>query len=258
MNLIIDQGNTAVKVALFKAQKQVFFNTYTAENFQQQLMKEVNLTEIQQAIIASVVAEAETRFSFLKKYLPHVIFASSTMPLPFVNKYATPQTLGVDRLALIAGAIQLFPNRNILVISAGTCITFDVVTQKNEYLDGAIAPGIAMRLKAMHQFTSKLPLLEQQDFDNEQFIGNTTESCMLSGVYTNGVREIEGVIVQYEEKFANLAVILTGGNQKYLQERIKKPIFANSFVLLEGLNNILEYQKQTQHSINGQLKQYDE
>ena len=251
MNLIIDQGNTAVKVALFKAQKQVFFNTYTAENFQQQLMKEVNLTEIQQAIIASVVAEAETRFSFLKKYLPHVIFASSTMPLPFVNKYATPQTLGVDRLALIAGAIQLFPNRNILVISAGTCITFDVVTQKNEYLGGAIAPG-------MHQFTSKLPLLEQQDFDNEQFIGNTTESCMLSGVYNNVVREIEGVIVQYEEKFANLAVILTGGNQKYLQERIKKPIFANSFVLLEGLNNILEYQKQTQHSINGQLKQYDE
>jgi len=81
---------------------------------------------------------------------------------------------------------------------------------------------------------------------------------MLSGVYNNVVREIEGIIVQYEEKFANLAVILTGGNQKYLQERIKKPIFANSFVLLEGLNNILEYQKQTQHSINGQLKQYDE
>ena len=125
-------------------------------------------------------------------------------------------------MALIAGAIRLFPNRNTVVISAGTCITFDVVTQRKEYLGGAIAPGIAMRLKAMHQFTSKLPLLEQQDFDNEQFIGNTTESCMLSGVYNNVVREIEGVIVQYEEKFANLAVILTGGNQKYLQERIKK------------------------------------
>ena len=99
---------------------------------------------------------------------------------------------------------------------------------------------------------------EQQDFDNEQFIGNTTESCMLSGVYNNVVREIEGIITQYEEKFANLAVILTGGNQKYLQERIKKPIFASSFVLLEGLNSILEYQKEMQHSINGQFKQYDE
>ena len=81
---------------------------------------------------------------------------------------------------------------------------------------------------------------------------------MLSGVYNNVVREIEGIITQYEEKFANLAVILTGGNQKYLQERIKKSIFASSFVLLEGLNSILEYQKEMQHSINGQFKQYDE
>ena len=258
MNLIIDQGNTAVKVALFKKQELVFFNTYSAEDFQQQLLKEIDFNEVQEVIIASVVTGAETHFSFLKNHIPHVVFASSTMPLPFLNKYATPQTLGVDRLALIAGAIRLFPNRNTLVISAGTCITFDVVTQRKEYLGGAIAPGIAMRLKAMHQFTSKLPLLERQDFDTEQFIGNTTESCMLSGVYNNVVREIEGVISQYDEKFADLAVILTGGNQKYLQERIKKPIFASSFVLLEGLNSILEYQKEMQHSINGQFKQYDE
>ena len=188
MNLIIDQGNTAVKVALFKKQELVFFNTYSAEDFQQQLLKEIDFNEVQQVMIASVVTGAETRFSFLKKHIPHVVFASSTMPLPFLNKYATPQTLGVDRLALIAGAIRLFPNRNTLVISAGTCITFDVITQRKEYLGGAIAPGIAMRLKAMHQFTSKLPLLEQQDFDTEQFIGNTTESCMLSGVYHNTIR----------------------------------------------------------------------
>ena len=254
MNLIIDQGNTSVKVALFKKQELVFFNTYSAEDFQQQLLKEVNLADVQQAIIASVVTDAEKRFSFLNNYLPTVIFASNAMALPFTNSYATPQTLGIDRLALVAGAVKQFPERNVLVIDAGTCITFDVVTLRKEYLGGAIAPGIAMRLKAMHQFTSKLPLLEQQDFDNEQFIGNTTESCMLSGVYNNVVREIEGVITQYEEKFANLVVILTGGNQKYLQERIKKPIFASSFVLLEGLNCILECQKEMQHSINGQYK----
>ena len=118
MNLIIDQGNTAVKVALFKKQELVFFNTYSAEDFQQQLLKEIDFNEVQEVIIASVVTGAETRFSFLKNHIPHVVFASSTMPLPFLNKYATPQTLGVDRLALIAGAIRLFPNRNILVISS--------------------------------------------------------------------------------------------------------------------------------------------
>ena len=242
MNLIIDEGNTSIKVALFKKGIQTFFLSFAKEGFQESFLSNVPLNEVTHCIIASVVTGVKERFSFLEQLLPDVLYLTAETPVPFVNKYATPHSLGIDRLALVAGAVTRFPNRNVLIIDAGTCITFDIVTDRKEYLGGAIAPGIAMRLKAMHHFTSKLPLVSEQFFDTEQFIGNTTESCMLSGVYHNVVCEIEGVIKKYEAKFPSLITILTGGNQNYLQERIKNQIFAGSYVLLEGLNAILEYQ----------------
>ena len=97
-----------------------------------------------------MVTEVKERFSFLEQLLPDVLYLTAETPVPFVNKYATPHSLGIDRLALVAGAVTRFPNRNVLIIDAGTCITFDIVTDRKEYLGGAIAPGIAMRLKAMH------------------------------------------------------------------------------------------------------------
>ena len=208
MNLVIDEGNTLIKVAVYDRGKQQFFEAFEKDNFQQQFLARVPLQGCTHAIIATVVAEAE------------------------------------DRIALVAGAVSRFPQHNTLIIDAGTCLTFDFVNKKNEYLGGAIAPGIAMRLKAMHHFTSKLPLISEQDFDNQQFIGTNTQDCMLSGVYNNIVCEIDSVIAQYTQKYPDLTTILTGGNQIYLEKRIKNRIFAGSFVLLEGLNAMLEYQKQ--------------
>ncbi|GET46100.1 type III pantothenate kinase [Capnocytophaga felis] len=244
MNLVIDEGNTAVKVAVFQNQEKIFFQVFSKNNFQKEILQVVDFDEVDFCIVASVVKSVEERFSFLKEKIKSVLFVNSQTPMPFINKYATPNTLGIDRLALMGGAVSLYPNQNVLVIDAGTCITFDIMTAKGEYLGGAIAPGIAMRLKAMHEFTSKLPLIpEQKNFNIENFIGNSTESCILSGVYHNVVREIEGVITQYEEKFKDLTTILTGGNHIYLVNNIKNCIFANSFFLLEGLNAILEWQK---------------
>lgn len=246
-NLIVDEGNTAVKIALFAAGKCTLFSTFSKEDLTSIFATKVSLKGVQRAIVASVVAGAEQRWDFLKALIPEVLIASNTMLLPFKNLYATPHTLGVDRIALVAGAQQHFPNTDVLVIDAGTCITFDFINRQGEYLGGAIAPGIAMRLKAMHHFTSQLPLIEEQDFDTEQFIGNSTQSCMLSGVYHNTVCEIEGVIAAYLEKYPALQVVLTGGQQFYLHERIKYQIFASSLVLLEGLNALLEYQLQANH-----------
>ncbi|GIJ94776.1 type III pantothenate kinase [Capnocytophaga stomatis] len=243
MNLVVDEGNTAVKVAVFQNQEKIFFQVFSKNNFQEEILQVIDFDKIKSCIVASVVEKVEERFFFLKEKIKSVLFVNSQTPMPFINKYATPNTLGIDRLALMAGAVSLHPNQNVLVIDAGTCITFDIMTAEGEYLGGAIAPGIAMRLKAMHEFTSKLPLIPEQEFDIENFIGNSTESCMLSGVYHNVVREIEGVIAQYEEKFESLTTILTGGNHLYLVKNIKNCIFASSFFLLEGLNAILEWQK---------------
>lgn len=244
MNLVIDEGNTLIKVAVYDGSKQQFFEAFEKDNFQQQFLARVPLQGYTHAIIATVVAEAEERFSFLSSLVSHCVMMSAQTPVPFTNRYATPHSLGIDRIALVAGAVSRFPQHNTLIIDAGTCLTFDFVNKKNEYLGGAIAPGIAMRLKAMHHFTSKLPLISEQDFDNQQFIGTNTRDCMLSGVYNNIVCEIDGVIAQYTQKYPDLTTILTGGNQIYLEKRIKNRIFAGSFVLLEGLNAILEYQKQ--------------
>ena len=244
MNLVIDEGNTLIKVAVYDGGKQQFFEVFEKDNFQQQFLTRVPLQGCTHAIIATVVAEAEKRFSFLSSLVSHYVMMSAQTPVPFTNRYATPHSLGIDRIALVAGAVSRFPQHNTLIIDAGTCLTFDFVNKKNEYLGGAIAPGIAMRLKAMHHFTSKLPLISEQDFDNQQFIGANTQDCMLSGVYNNIVCEIDGVIAQYTQKYPDLTTILTGGNQIYLEKRIKNRIFAGSFVLLEGLNAILEYQKQ--------------
>lgn len=243
MNLIIDEGNSSIKVAMFENQKPISFHTFTKSNFQEEITQEINFSKITDCIVASVVENASERFSFLHKNIKSVLFVNAQTPMPFVNKYTTPNTLGIDRLALMAGAITLYPKQNVLVIDAGTCITFDLMTEKGEYLGGAIAPGIAMRFRAMHEFTSKLPLVEEQDFDIQNFVGNSTKMCMLSGVYNNIVCEIEGVIAKYEHLFENLTIILTGGNHLFLVNNIKNRIFANSFFLLEGLNAILEWQK---------------
>jgi len=220
LNLVIDEGNTLIKVAVYDSGKQQFFESFEKDNFQQQFLARVPLQGCTHAIIATVVAEAEERFSFLSSLVSHCVMMSAQTPVPFINRYATPHSLGIDRIALVAGAVNRFPQHNTLIIDAGTCLTFDFVNKKNEYLGGAIAPGIAMRLKAMHHFTSKLPLIN------------------------NIVCEIDGVIAQYTQKYPDLTTILTGGNQIYLEKRIKNRIFAGSFVLLEGLNAILEYQKQ--------------
>lgn len=242
MNLIIDEGNTLTKVALYEEGTQHFFKAFEKETFEKAFWEEVPLEGVTQAMIASVTKGAEERFSFLKPYM-RVLYLTALTPVPFVNRYATPHSLGTDRIALVVGAMKRYPQRNVLVIDMGTCITFDLITCEKEYLGGAIAPGIGMRLKAMHQYTDKLPLIEEQPFDTENFIGNNTTNCMLSGVYHNALCEIEGVKAAYEQRFEQLVTILTGGNHFYLAERIKSTIFAHSFVLLEGMNAILEYQK---------------
>ncbi|CEN54607.1 type III pantothenate kinase [Capnocytophaga canis] len=244
MNLIIDQGNTKIKVALFEKQTLIVNEVFSDVDYAEKISNIIDNHPIKKGIVASVVKDAESRYSFLNAKIQQLVFVNSETPMPFLNEYATPKTLGVDRLALMAAAVNQFPNQNVLVIDAGSCITFDMMTSDGVYVGGAIAPGIQMRLRAMHEFTSKLPLIEQQNFDISHFIGKSTRDCMLSGVYHNVVCEIEGVIARYEQQFKNLTIILTGGDHLYLVENIKNRIFAKSFFLLEGLNAILEQTKE--------------
>jgi len=174
-----------------------------------------------------------------KKY--ELIALTHKTKIPFRNEYATPTTLGVDRIALISAAATQYPNEHVLVIDAGSCVTYDFLSDENKYLGGAIAPGVNMRYKAVNTFTANLPLLETEA--PEYFIGNTTEQSLHAGIFQGMIFEIQGFIQAYREKYPDLTVILTGGDAQLLQKNLKKGIFANSNFLLEGLQYILELNK---------------
>lgn len=240
MNLIIDIGNTRVKVAVFEEVTIVDVVVFDRVKIISEIKKIIKKYKIKNAIASSVALLSTKKIEKLKS-LVEILFVSSHLEVPFQNLYATPTTLGVDRIALVFGAFVKYPQKNVLIIDAGTCITFDFLTKKGEYLGGAISPGIEMRYKSLHAFTSKLPLLSINKPDS--FVGDSTNECINSGVVNGVIQEIDGVINQYKKKYLDLTVVLTGGDTNFLSKQLKSSIFANQNFLLEGLNEILNFNK---------------
>ena len=235
MNFIIDQGNTFSKLAVFEKDKLLFSETVKEINHEI-INKFISDKPIKRAIISSVRECLDE--NMLKKY--NLIRLTHLTPLPLQIKYKTPETLGVDRIAASVGAHIGCRNTNLLIIDIGTCVTFDFVNSKNEYLGGAIAPGFEMRFKALNYFTGKLPLVV---FDKKQLklIGDTTDSSIISGVYNGMKNEIEGVINNYMAQYEALKIVVTGGDTNLFDLEPKNRIFADEFLVVKGLNEILNY-----------------
>ena len=239
MILVVDVGNTRIKAAVFEGATLfeifVFSKTELKKNIENILK---NFEKISDMVISSVGDVEKLSFLQYNKVL-NVHFLSHEHSFPFHNCYATPTTLGIDRMVLAAGATLQFPNQNRLVIDAGTCVTYDFVDEKNNYLGGAIAPGLRLRYEALHNFTAKLPLLSLESPNN--FIGTSTSECIHSGVVNGFFYEIDGLIAEYKARYSNFIIILTGGDTDFLAKRLKNTIFANSNFLLESLNQTFQY-----------------
>ncbi len=240
MNLIIDIGNTRIKTAVFKDNTLLEKKNILKIDFISLLEKISGKYHITHTILSSVGELHKEEADFIHNLFKPLVLNNRTK-IPFINNYASPNTLGVDRIALIAAAVQLYPSENVLVVDAGSCITFDFVNKKKEYNGGAISPGIEMRYKAIHTFTANLPELTKSDEIPK--IGNTTKNAIHLGVENGIIQEIEGVIKQYKAKYSKLTIVLTGGDTIFLAKNIKSTIFANPNFLLEGLNSILIYNK---------------
>lgn len=241
MNLIIDVGNTSVKVAVFEQNTIIFSVVFDKKIILSELKKIIRKYKITDGIMSSVASISEKKIEKIQKLIK-LRLVSSTTKVPFINLYKTPKTLGVDRIALVCSAVTKYPNKNVLVIDAGTCITFDFVNSKSEYLGGAISLGINLRYKALHSFTAKLPLLEKKETNN--FIGKSTEESIHSGVVNGVVKELDGIIKDYKEKYGNLTAVLTGGDTNFLSKQLKSSIFANQNFLLYGLNQLLIFNEE--------------
>ncbi len=241
MNLVIDAGNTHIKFAVFRRDVLLHVETSPEAGFADHIKSLFEqYPNIERAIISSV-SNLQDYAADVVSVFCEVYVLSPRSKIPFKNSYATPQTLGPDRLALATAAFFENPKGNTLVIDAGTCITYDVVNDYGEYLGGAISPGLYMRYNALHEFTERLPKLTPENILD--FIGNATESSIHSGVVNGLCLEIDGVIEQYKSRFQDLTVILTGGDAQFLSKRLKSTIFAHSNFLLKGLNQLLDYNK---------------
>ena len=240
MNLAIDVGNTRVKMAVFVDDKMIEYFVFQSSKIVSEIKTIKSKFDVNNAIISNVAAISETKFEKIQKIIP-LLTVSSSIAIPFYNNYKTPNTLGADRIALVCAAVKNFPQQNVLVIDAGTCITYDFVDQNATYFGGAISPGIEMRFKALHFFTGKLPLMEKSILDN--FIGQNTHESINSGVVNGVIQEIEGVIGQYKQQFNDFTIVLTGGDTNFLSKQLKSSIFANQNFLLEGLNELLIFNK---------------
>lgn len=238
-NLVIDIGNTRTKVALFEKDEIIVrFQTDTlSKNDIYSLTEDYPFIEC--AIVSTVRNDAKELLEFLKNIIAFVVELDHKTVLPIVNKYETPETLGKDRLAAAIGANKTFPNHNILIIDAGTAITYDFVNENNEYTGGFITPGLNMRYKALHHFTEKLPLLQpSKPFD---FIGNNTSNSITGGIQYGIEGEIQRMIAYFSPIKGELKIILTGGDIKYFEKLLKNHKFVAREITLLGLNTILDF-----------------
>ena len=242
MNLIIDVGNTNVKLAVFNQDEKMIDKCVVKAAYLKSSVKKIvkEYSSIKHVILSSVGKLKASDIDYIESSFSTLTLDSKTK-LPFKNLYKTPETLGVDRIALVCASVRQYPNNNVLIIDAGTCITFDFITDNNEYLGGAISPGIRVRYQSLNNLTANLPLLDTKMPKN--IIGDTTENSIHSGIIYGVLNEIDGVISEYKVKYHDLTVILTGGDAKFLSKQLKSSIFANSNFLLEGLNFILDFNK---------------
>lgn len=238
MNLIIDIGNTRTKVAIFS--KGELIKSFATDSFELVDVLELksDYPELERAIISSVKYNSNELLKSLKTELEYVIELEQQTFIPIDNLYETPQTLGKDRIAAAVGANKVFPNQNVLVIDAGTAITYDFVNEKNQYLGGFISPGLSMRFKALNHFTDKLPLLKPGE--PKIISGKNTNEAIQGGIQYGLEGEIQRIIHYFSEGESELKIILSGGDLKYFEKLLKSYKFVALEIILLGLNTILD------------------
>ncbi|HEX6168645.1 MAG TPA: type III pantothenate kinase [Chitinophagaceae bacterium] len=238
--LCFDFGNTRLKVALFQNAK--LTEVIVIENDGIETIESIlNRSDSQKTILSSVInhnPEIETLLGEKTKFhkLNHL------SKLPFTTPVGKPETIGADRLALAAAAVYFFPKQHNLVIGMGSCITYNFINADHEFLGGGISPGMEMRMKALNQFTAKLPIVKPDG--NLPLVGYDTVTNILSGVVMGMAKEIDGFVDAYKERYGNFNVHLTGGDLVYLAPHLKNQIFADPELIFKGLYAISEVNNQ--------------
>ena len=235
MNMVIDAGNSLTKIGIFEKDRLHRKEEFTSP---EEVKKFLHAFPVQHLILGSVTRVQEEILLFAKVSGTQMILTHN-LPIPITNTYATPETLGVDRLAAACGAWLHYPREASLVIDAGTCINYEFINANGEYIGGAISPGVNMRFQSMHQLTARLPSISPRQ--GVSLVGNSTASCLQSGVMNGVLEEINGISARYRKDHPGIRVILTGGDAHFFEILMKPPIFVAPDLVLQGLNSILSH-----------------
>jgi type III pantothenate kinase len=238
MNLVIDIGNSQAKSAVFDGSEILYSISQPATEpvVASEMIKKYPLKN---AILSTVRGADKEMISLLTERLGYFLRLDATTPLPFENLYKTTGTLGMDRLAAAAGAGELYPGENVLVIDLGSAITIDLLNSRNQFTGGNISPGMRMRFSALNHFTAGLPLAEPGETDD--FPGQTTAGAIRAGVISGIVFEVDEYINRLSTRYTNLKVVATGGDADFFVKKLKNHIFVDSNLVLRGLNRILAH-----------------
>ncbi len=238
MNIVIDIGNTRTKAGVFKGDQLIIQYSGALS----EVLEELKAQKAERLIVSAVGQGLEQVVAEFESKLPVLVF-DHELKIPLRLDYQTPHTLGLDRLAAAIGSTVLMPEKNVLVIDMGSCMTLDFIKDGEVFCGGAISPGMNMRFKAMHHFTHKLPLIDYSEMKQKELIvpGKSTQDCMITGVLKAMEFEIEGYIKHYRSLYPDLAVIISGGDASYFENKFNTPIFTKDSLVLVGLNRVLEY-----------------
>ena len=240
MNLVLDLGNTYGKIAVCDHNKVVEAATYEKITSREISYFHIRYSGLEGAIVSSVVNYSREIIDYLSNLYSTCIELNHSTPIPLENKYNTPDTLGYDRIAAAVGAYTICPGKNVLVIDAGTAITYDIVTSRGEYMGGNISQGVDIRFKSLNKYTSRLPNLERPE-ERPPLVGSSTNEAIQSGIINGLLFEMDGFIGAFSKKYPKLQVVLTGGDAKYFVGKLKSTIFVDPNLNLIGLNRILEH-----------------
>ena len=239
INLVIDIGNSRTKIALFNEHDLMFNVPIDHLTVAHVKMLKDEHPQLNRVILSSVKPYEEELKQVLREEFDQFIELDHQTNLPIENLYETPETLGKDRLAAAIGANELFPDQNLLVIDAGTAITYDLVSEKNQFIGGNISPGLEMRFKALNHFTGKLPLVSYSD--HFEPIGRNTTEAIRAGVQNGILYEMAQNIDFFNRNYQNLHIIMTGGDSNFFDKKLNYSIFVHFNLTLIGLNRILEH-----------------
>ena len=243
MNLCIDQGNSRTKVALFREDGSIAKNLMYKSFASADVERLFSLYPIGDSIVSSVVNIDPAVVNVLHRLSTRFILFDHKTPLPLRNCYQTPETLGQDRIASAVGASYICPKQNLLIVDAGSAITYDFVSAEEGYLGGNIAPGVKMRLTVLRQMTKKLPAVEVEENAFIPLFGKNTHEAMAAGVIRGIIFEVKGYMRALTDQGTPFVTFVTGGNAPYILGNLQTEVRHEPHLVLKGLNGILEFNK---------------